>query len=118
MFIAGREIAEYSADLLLMPAEDRQGCVLMVESTKTPEGIELCHRLGWCLLQDLRHLRLSGVREAIIWHVNVDDSFFVRVQVYEHADTGPLITREVVVEDLRIWESESIEATESKPDWL
>ena len=60
----GREIAEYPMDLLVMPGEGQGGCAVLVESTKTAEALEICHRfvlvLVLVLVKDRKSTRLNS----------------------------------------------------------
>ena len=39
-------------DLLVMPGEGQGGCAVLVESTKTAEALEICHRFVLVLVKN------------------------------------------------------------------
>ena len=58
------------------------------------------------------------MNEVVIWHVNYDGCFFVRVRVHRNEGAKPIITRDVVNVDEAIWDEFEGAITEERPSWL
>ena len=60
------------------------------------------------------------MNEVVIWHVNYDGCFFVRVRVHKNDSEGAkaIITRDVISVDERIWDEFVGSIAEERPSWL